>query len=79
MPTLPEQPEPPAGPTERIGAAIRRAGAGIGVDSPSILWAAVLLVVIAVCLSLSVTPWAQIGLAATILLVLDLLRTRRRP
>lgn len=79
MPTLPEDPEPVEGPAARARAVVQRAGAVMGADSWVVVWAALLFVVIVVCLSLAPSPWAQVGLGATFLLALVLLRVRSRP
>jgi hypothetical protein len=78
MPTLPAAPEAPAGPVERVGAAIRGVGAAIGADSRVNFRVMLLFATSVVCLTFAPTPWAQVGVVAVLGLALDWIRSRSR-
>jgi hypothetical protein len=79
MPTLPEEPERPAGPAERVGMVARRASAAIGADKAVTVRALLAFALIIVGLSFSAQPWQWIGLLATLSLAFDWMRVRGRP
>lgn len=76
MPTLPYPPEPPAGPAEKIGDAMRRVGAAVGVDARVNVRVLVFLAMAALGASMAPAPWAQIALVSLIGLALDWARKR---
>ncbi len=77
MPTLPEPPETPAGPVERVGRALRRVGSEVGLGG-HVTWRVYLyLIVLAIGVSTAVTPWAQLSIIALIGLALDWSRRLR--
>ena len=75
MPTLPAAPEVPEGPAERIGAAMRRAGAAIGVDRHVSVRALVCFVAVTVAIAVDDAMWADVvGMLGVIGLALDWMR-----
>ena len=77
MPTLPEAPEPPAHPIQRLADGARRLGTAVGVDARVHTRALIFLCLAALGASMAPFPWAQVALISILGLALDWARTKR--
>lgn len=77
MPTLPDVEEPPS-PGERIGTALRRAGAAVGADARVSFRVLVALAALGIAASTGPFPAPQVAAVALVILSIDWARTRLR-
>jgi hypothetical protein len=74
VPILPELPEDPPTPIVRVRDATIRGLTGTG--SAALARVTALLLAVVVCLTMAPSPWSQVGIVATLLVLVEVARKR---